>query len=257
MQLAYETQGVGPPLLILHGLFGSARNWTVVAKQLADTYRVHLVDLRNHGKSPHAGTMTYEEMADDVRGFILEHALSGAAVIGHSMGGKTAMMLALRHPELVGSLTVVDIAPVSYRPRHRELIAALRATDLAGIQRRSEADARLAQRIDDSGLRAFLGLSLVPADSGFTWQFNLAAIDANLDTLSGFPEFAPGETFAGPALFVVGALSDYVLPEHRTAIRGLFPHAEIAAIDGAGHWVHAERRDAFVARLREFLIAVR
>lgn len=253
MQLAYETQGEGPPLLILHGLFGSSRNWTAVARLLADSYRVHLVDLRNHGKSPHADTMTYEEMADDVRGFMLEHGLSGAAVVGHSMGGKTAMTLALRHPEMVGHLVVVDIAPVAYRPHHAELIAAMQATDLSGLQRRAEADVRLAQRIADAGVRAFLGLSLMPADGGFGWQFNLPALAANLGVLSGFPEFEPEEIFPGPALFVIGDLSNYVQPTHHEAIRRLFPRSEIAVIEGAGHWVHAEKRDAFVARLRGFL----
>ncbi len=257
MQLAYETQGAGSPLLILHGLFGSARNWTAVAKHLADSYRVYHVDLRNHGNSPHADSMTYDEMAADVRGFILEQGLTGAAIVGHSMGGKTAMTLALRHADLIGPLAVVDIAPTAYQPHHAELIAAMQATDLSGLQRRAEADARLAQRIADAGLRAFLGLSLMPAGSGFSWQFNLPAIAANLGALSGFPEFEPGETFAGATLFVIGALSNYVRPQHHATIHARFPKAEIAAIAGASHWVHAEQRDAFVARLREFLQSAR
>lgn len=253
MTLAHDIAGAGPPLVILHGLFGSARNWNSVARQLAEDRRVWTVDMRNHGASPRHDTMTYDEMAEDLRRFLVTHDLQETAVLGHSMGGKAAMNLALNHPELIGSLIVADIAPAAYSPHHRDLIDAMKAVDLGGLERRSQADAALAPRIPDAGVRAFLTSALETHPDGLRWPFNLAAIDACLDDLSGFPEPQPGQVFANRTLFLAGGRSHYIQPRHHDVIHRLFPNAEIAVIDGAGHWLHAERRDAFVARVRDFL----
>lgn len=252
MKLASQVSGSGRPLVILHGLFGSARNWAAVGRALADSYELHVLDARNHGASPHSDSMTYQEMAGDLRESMTAEGLKGAAVMGHSMGGKIAMTLALQEPDMIGALIVADIAPVAYRPHHGELIKAMQETDLAGLTRRAEAEQRLAERVADAPTRAFLTSDLVRVDGGLAWPFNLDAIDAGLEDLSAFPEFN-GARYDGPALFLTGGRSDYVKPAYHDTIRRLFPAARMATIPDAGHWLHAERRDAFVAEVRKFL----
>ncbi len=245
--------GAGPPVAILHGLFGSGRNWASVAKRLGAHYRVIAVDLRNHGASPWAMTMAYPEMADDVRATLSALGHRRFALLGHSMGGKVAMVAALRYPDTVERLIVADIAPVAYRARHSRLAAALRALDLAGVRRRTEADARLQAAVPDPVERAFLLQNLVFEDGAARWRINLEAIEREMPTLIRFPALPPEATYSGPSLFIGGGRSDYLRPEHEQEIRRLFPTARIERIPDAGHWLHAERPQAFLDLVEPFL----
>jgi pimeloyl-ACP methyl ester carboxylesterase len=242
-----------PVLAILHGLFGSARNWDSVARRLSAHRRVIAFDLRNHGASDWADRMDYAEMAEDVRAALHQRSHRRYALLGHSMGGKAAMLAALHHADEVERLVVIDVAPVAYRPHHLALVEAMRGLDLSGIKRRGEADARLAPAVPDPAERAFLLQNLLFDDARPHWRLNLAAIEREMPNLTGFPDLAPGIAYPGPALFVAGGRSDYVLPEYEPAIRRLFPRAEIRRIANASHWVHAEQPDAFVATVERFL----
>jgi pimeloyl-ACP methyl ester carboxylesterase len=252
VRLAATEAGSGPPIVILHGLFGSARNWQSIARRLSAAYRVLAVDLRNHGASPWAGSMNYPEMAADVAAFIVERSLDTPTVIGHSMGGKVAMMLALTEQALIDRLVVVDIAPVAYRhDRFAALVQVLARFDPSRLRRRGDADAALAGAIPDIPTRQFLLQNLVERDGRLAWRMNLAAIEANLPEIASFPEASAA--FPGPTLFIHGERSDYVRPEHEETIRRLFPSAELAEIAGAGHWVHAEQPERFTAAVGAFL----
>lgn len=254
LELAHIAHGEsGAPVVILHGLLGSARNWSSIARQLGATHRVFALDLRNHGASPWADEMTYDQMADDVRAFLARHGLPAAAVIGHSMGGKVAMRLALARGEQVERLVVVDVAPVTYRRGFNAHVEAMRGLDLAGISRRSEADVLLAEQIADARVRGFLLQNLVSSEDGLAWRVPLQALAVNMPELVGFPESAEAEQYGGPTLFVAGGLSDYVRPEHHAAIMRLFPNAQLAAIPDAGHWVHAEAPEQFLEVVGAFL----
>jgi esterase len=253
LELACDAFGeAGPPAVILHGLLGSARNWTSIAKQLAKTHRVFATDLRNHGRSPWAATMSFDEMAGDVAAFIGAHDLGAVRLIGHSLGGKVAMRLALLRPELVERLLVVDVAPVAYGHSFAPLLEAMRAVDLAAVQRRADAEAQLEQAVGDAATRNFLLQNLVRTEAGFAWRVNLDALAANMPELLDFPAPA-GAAYRGPTLFLAGGRSPYVAAEHRPLIRRLFPDAEQAVIHGAGHWVHAERPTEFLEQAQQFL----
>jgi esterase len=251
LSLAVAEQGEGLPVLILHGLFGSARNWTTIAKRLAARYRVLAVDLRNHGDSPHAPSMTYDEMADDVLSLIRERGLGAAAIVGHSMGGKVAMVAAMREPDSVSRLAVVDVAPVAYRGTLRAYADAMLGLDIAGPARRAAIDAALAGRIPEPGIRAFLLHNLAPEGDGFRWRPNLPTIAAAMEGISSFPDVAG--SYPRPALFIRGERSDYVVPGYEPRIRRLFPRAQIVTIAQSGHWIHAEQPAAFLAALEPFL----
>ena len=254
LDLAYDAIGeAGPPVVILHGLLGSARNWTGIAKELGATHRVFALDLRNHGRSPWAETMSFDDMADDVAAFIARRGLEHAALIGHSLGGKVAMRLALRRPERVERLLVVDVAPVAYGHSFASFIEAMQAVDLSSVARRADAEAQLEGAISDAAIRGFLLQNLVRTDAGFVWRVNLEALAANMADLLGFPAPDPDAAYRGPTLFIAGARSCYVKPEHRPLIARLFPAAEHAVIEGAGHWVHAERPTAFLQQAERFL----
>ena len=253
LSLAASESGAGPPVAILHGLFGSARNWASIAQRLSARHRVVAFDLRNHGASPWADTMGYAEMATDVLNALADRGVRRAALIGHSMGGKAAMTAALTAPDAVERLVVVDIAPVAYPLHHLDLVRAMRGLDLGAITRRGEADTALAAAIPDAAERGFLLQNLVLGDGPPRWRLNLAAIERELPALVGFPALPPGAVYAGPALFVAGARSGYLLPEHDPAIRRLFPAAEIIRIADAGHWLHAEQPAAFLAAVQPFL----
>jgi len=252
LRLAATELGEGPPLAILHGLFGAGRNWAALARRLAAGRRVVALDLRNHGASPWADGMDYRDMAADVRATMQALGHRRFALLGHSMGGKAAMVLALDDPETVERLAVVDIAPVPYPPRHLGHVQALRALDLSQVRRRGEADAALAAAVPDQAERAFLVQNLVFEDGPPRWRLNLPAIEREMPGLVGFPEPPPGAAYRGPALFVAGARSDYVLPAHEAAIRHFFPAAHIAHVADAGHWVHAEQPQAFLALVEPF-----
>jgi esterase len=251
--LAAVESGAGSPLAILHGLFGSGRNWASIAQRLAERHRVIAIDLRNHGASPWAETMDYREMADDVRSTLRGRGHDRFSLLGHSMGGKVAMVSALEDGAAIERLIVVDIAPVEYAVRHLGYVQAMRELDLAAIRRRSDADAALAPAIPDAAERAFLLQNLVLEDGRARWRLNLEAIEREMPRLVDFPTMPPGRAYQGPALFIAGSLSDYLRPEFEPTIRGLFPNAEIANIDNAGHWVHAEQPTAFLAVVEGFL----
>src|SRR5438067_5071887 len=235
-----------PPLAILHGLFGSGRNWASIAQRLAAHRRVVCFDLRNHGVSAWAGGMQYGELAEDVLAMLDERGCRRSALLGHSMGGKAAMLAALRDPEMVERVVVVDIAPVAYPVRHLAEVRAMRALELGAIQRRGEADRLLASAIPDAAERGFLLQNLLFEDGQARWRLNLEAIERAMPVLAGFPAVPDEAIYLGPALFVGGARSDYLLPEHEPAIRRLFPEAQIARVENAGHWVHAEQPAAFL-----------
>jgi esterase len=253
VQLAATEYGRGSPVVILHGLFGSGRNWMSIAQALAETHRVLVLDLRNHGASPWADTMSYAEMADDLRVFLHARRLGPVALVGHSMGGKTAMVSALHFGEDIERLLVVDIGPATYPPSQLSYIRAMQSIDLGSIVRRADADARLASAIPDPAERSFLLLNLAIEGTQARWRINLAALDRELPRISGFPEFPPEIVYTGPTLFVGGARSGYLRPEHEPRIRQLFPRAEIARVPGAGHWVPADHPAAFLSVVRPFL----
>jgi pimeloyl-ACP methyl ester carboxylesterase len=252
LTLSHQRIGEGPPLIVLHGLFGSSTNWRGVARALADCRSVHLLDARNHGASPHAAQMDYALQAGDVAAYMDSAGIASADVIGHSMGGKTAMRLALDAPARVSRLMVVDIAPAPSDSDHRPLIEAMLAMPVQRYARRAEADAALAASVADPALRAFLLQNLTARGTGMGWRIDLGAIRDSMPALLGF-EAAPGARYLGAVLFVRGARSHYLRAEHEPAIRAHFPAARIATIDGAGHWVHAEQPQRFVALAREYL----
>lgn len=242
--------GEGPPLLIVHGLFGSGRNWGVIARRMADTRHVVTVDMRNHGDSPWAAPHDYPEMADDLAE-IIEEIGGPVDVIGHSMGGKAAMVLALDHPALVRRLIVADIAPVTYGHSQQGMIDAMRKVDLLKVESRADADAMLASQVDNPGVRAFLLQSLDVR--GKSWRLNLEVLEANMPEIIGFP--SRDGAFDGPTFFLSGAESDYVQTNDRADIKSLFPAARFAKIPGAGHWLHADKPREFEAACRAFLDA--
>ncbi len=242
----------GDPIVILHGLLGSGRNWSSIAKQLARQSKVFALDLRNHGASPWADAMDYRAMAADVRAYIERNAIGPTTVIGHSMGGKTAMRLALDAPSLVERLVVVDIAPVDYDHSTGEYVEALRKLDLTGLASRNEVDTRLEEDVPETAVRAFLLQNLQRGDEGFVWRPHLDALSKAMPDLMSFP-IGEHDRYRGPALFLAGAESDYVRPAHRSAIGRLFARADIRSIADAGHWVHAEQPTAFLAHLKDFL----
>jgi len=248
-----ETGG-GAPIGILHGLFGSAQNWLGIAKALAPRYRVLAMDARNHGASPWAERCDYHAMAQDVAHTLSRRGVDRCTMIGHSMGGKTAMTLALTMPHLVERLVIVDIAPVRYEPRVIEYITAMQQIDPGAATRRSDVEAALVPLVGDAGLRQFLLQNLVRGDEGrYRWRLNLAALRAGIGDLTGFPDFPAGRSYAGSALFMAGAQSDYVRPEHRPRIAALFPRSEIVSVPAAGHRIHVENPAGFLAALEVFL----
>ncbi len=254
VDLAHRCDGDGPPVLLLHGLFGSKRNWRGVAKALAPRHRACAPDLRNHGESPWTEAMDYAAMAADLDRLIGRHGLGPCAVLGHSMGGKAAMMLALTRPDRVGRLIVVDIAPARSPAESAARAAALADLPLAACDSRADADARLAEASPDPRVRGFLLQNLVRDAAGrLAWRVNLAALDRHADGLAGFPAIAG--TYAGPTLFLGGGDSPYLRADHAPIIRRLFPNAEIDRLPDAGHWVHVDKPEAFVARVRRFLEA--
>lgn len=251
-QLRYGVATARPWLLVVHGLFGSARNWGAIAKRLSDGREVISVDMRNHGDSPWAASHAYADLAADLARVIAEKG-SAPDLLGHSMGGKAAMWLALTRPDLVNRLVVADIAPAGYGHSQNHLIEAMRALPLDGLASRAEADARLAAMVDDATVRAFLLQSLDLRSQPVRWRLNLDALESEMAHIIGWPDAAGMAGFEGSTLFLAGAASDYVRPEHRKVIRALFPRARMAKLAGAGHWLHAEKPREFEQTLRAFL----
>jgi pimeloyl-ACP methyl ester carboxylesterase len=252
MKLNHQVVGSGPPLLILHGLLGSLDNWMPVAQELAAHFQVFRLDLRNHGRSPHAAEFNYEVMAADLAEFIRDQNLSSVHLLGHSMGGKVAMRFAQLHPDAVTKLVVVDMSPREYPPRYDGLLDAMLALDLSTFRHRSEVDVALAAAVPDKTIRQFLLKNLDRDAAGLLfWKPNLAAIRANYHRVrEALPTTPP---FPGPTLFVRGGVSDYISSADFGLIHQMFPNAEMQTIASAGHWVHAEAPAEFPRIVSRFL----
>lgn len=251
MELHARVAGDGPPLVLLHGLFGSNENLGAVARALSGRFTIYGFDLRNHGRSPHGRRMDYATLAADVRETMDAHALDHAAVLGHSLGGKTAMELALSSPERVDRLVIVDIAPVAYDRRHDRELEAMCALDVEGLGSRGEADGALKPHVPNPAIRQFLLKNLVRGREGFEWRIPLDTIRAAYPEIAAAP--AAAGPYEGPALFVRGGNSDYVPDDAEPLIRERFPNAQIETVPGAAHWVHIDATGPFLERLHIFL----
>ena len=256
IELHAKVNGSGTPVLLLHGLFGSLENLGVVARHLAHHHEVHALDLRNHGRSPHVEPMNYEVMTADVIHYLNSRGLSAVRVLGHSMGGKVAMTLALQHPQRVSHLAVADIAPVTYGRHHDDVFAALAELDLAILPSRQAADALLAHFIPEPAVRLFLLKNLVKSGAGcFQWRLNLSAITRH------YPALLQGQhaehPYDGPVLFIKGGLSDYIRPAYQAHTLALFPSARLRIIPAAGHWLHAEKPQLFSRLVQQFFAVER
>ena len=242
----------GRTIVLLHGLFGSSANWGSVARQLAARYTVLVPDLRNHGQSPHAADVSYAAMAGDLLALLDYRGIDRTLLVGHSMGGKVAMHLALHAPHRVLGLAVVDMAPVAYAHRFDQVFEAFGAVDLPELQGRADADAPMARVLPDPGVRAFLQQNLYRDAEGWKWRCNLAALREGQARITAF-DVDRGVRFAGPSSFIFGTRSDYLLPVHQPLVQQFFPAAHFCAVEGAGHWVYAERPTAFMDCLQQFL----
>lgn len=252
VKLNTRVEGVGPDLILLHGLFGAGDHLGGIRRRLAPNFRVHVPDLRNHGRSGHAASMSYPEMAADLAAYMEREGLERASFLGHSMGGKVAMELALSKPARVERLIVADIAPVDYPPHHEEVREALENLDPGAVASRREADRELARWIEQAGVRQFLLTNLVPDDeNGFRWRFNLGGILGDYESIMAAPD-ARGP-FAGPTLFLRGGASDYIKEDYREAVLTRFPAARLKVIPEAGHWLHVEQPDLFARLCERFL----
>jgi len=254
MKLHFRELGSGPPLVILHGLLGSLDNWLPVAQKLAPHCRIFLLNLRNHGQSPHTEEFGYDEMSSDLREFLYQQQVARSHVLGHSMGGKVAMRFAQTHPELVNQLVVVDIAPREYSRCYDTMMDAMLSVDLSAFQRREEVDLALVPTIPDKSLRQFLLKNLSRDESGrWFWKPNLKVIRAHYDHLRrGLPSSSSCNV---PTLFIRGEKSDYIQPNDLGLIQTLFPMARMETISNAGHWVHASAPDQVAEVVTRFLLS--
>ncbi|MCB0379665.1 MAG: alpha/beta fold hydrolase [Flavobacteriales bacterium] len=254
MKLNYKKLGEGTPLIILHGLFGSLDNWMSIAKELSSDFEVYLVDERNHGQSPHSNEFSYEVMAEDLYEFIQEHHIVNPIVLGHSMGGKTAMQFAMNYPSSLSKLIVADIAPKAYPVHHRQIIDGLLSLNFEVIKTRQEADMELSKHISDISVRQFLLKNLYWIESGkLAWRFNLSVINDNIDMVGvGLKNI---NIFSKPTLFVRGEKSNYVLDSDFEEIKKIFSDAKIETISNSGHWVHAENPTEFLQIVKSFLMS--
>lgn len=254
VELNYKSYGQGDPVVVLHGLFGMLDNWQTVGKDLAAHHSVYLLDQRNHGRSPQLDRITYPDMAEDLHHFMESHWMFKGHIIGHSMGGKTAMQFAHQYPDMVDKLVVVDIAPKPYRGGHEEIFQVLKALDLSKIERRSEAEKALSASIEDRSIRQFLLKNLSRRkEGGYRWKMNLEALWNHYeDILAGPPN---GTVFQGDVLFIRGGRSNYIQDEDWPLIRQQFPNARLATVEKAGHWVHAEAPQELLRLVTDFFKA--
>jgi esterase len=252
LKLAFEAFGAAdaPPLVILHGFFASSRNWRTVAQQLAQHYRVYVPDLRNHGASFHHPVMDYPSMMVDVLDFLNARQIATASVIGHSMGGKIAMWLALNHPASIDKLVVVDICPIRYPNSFNAIIKQLKSLPLNTLQSRQQAEAQLVNGIPELAERQFLLQNLVLEKSQYHWRIDLDIFANNADHIAAFPDTVGFEPYQGDSLFMIGQQSSYVKEK---CFRPLFPKADFAVVAGAGHWPHVQQPTFFMQLTQEFL----
>lgn len=251
MKLHTRVEGEGPAVIMLHGLFGDGANLAGIARPLRDRYQIWLPDQRNHGQSPHAEDCSYVALAEDILELMDTEGLETAHLVGHSMGGKAAMTFALQHPQRARSLTVIDIPPRSYPLRHRAVFGALRAVAEANVQSRQQAQAIMAEHVQEEMVRQFLLKNLVRDDHGYRWRLNWQQLEAGGQHLGDFPIQA-GQ-YAGPTQFLIGAESDYVTTEDAVTIPQWFPSAQIHSAAGAGHWVHAQAPQWVVQHIETLL----
>ncbi|MFK0570202.1 alpha/beta fold hydrolase [Endozoicomonas sp.] len=253
MKLYVRQQGQGADVISLHGLFGSQENLGMINRGLVESFRVHGLDVRNHGRSPHDDAMNYQVMAEDILEYMDDQQLETAHLVGHSMGGKIAMTVALMAPERVNKLAVIDIAPVTYQERrHDSILEGLSSMPLESLRSRSEADRLLAAWEPEKDIRQFLLKNLYRDEPGeYRWRVNLAAITDHYSEIMEGQHSDHG--FTGETLFIKGGESDYILPEHREQVLALFPSASMRVISGAGHWVHAQKPELVTRTLLRFL----
>lgn len=253
VSLHSHVSGSGEAMVFLHGLFGSWQNLGTAVRAAAEVAEVHALDLRNHGNSPHHSEHDYLALADDVAAYIDEHIGKACYVLGHSMGGKTAMQLALRRPDLVRKLIVVDIAPRSYPPHHDEILAGLKKLQGQHVANRREADTELEKSVPELAIRSFLLKNLVLEDGIVNWRMNLDTIAEQYPHIAAWPQTQ--SSFDGPVLFLKGANSDYIVAEDRETVLALFPQAAVKSIASTGHWPHAEKPSVFNKLMLDFLEA--
>lgn len=253
IDLTCHSFGSGPPLIILHGLFGCKENWRSLARLLAHQFQVFTLDQRNHGQSPHSDEFSYQAMADDLLAFLNSQALNRVHLLGHSMGGKTAMQFAACYPRRLNRLIIEDISPTAYAPRHLELFAALKQLPLKQLSSRSEAERLMQKAVPDLAVRQFLLKNLQrQPDGGFAWRFNLPVLEKHYsDLIASLDISGPIEI---PTLFLRGSRSDYLPPTLPFEISGLFTRSKMVTIEDAGHWVHAEQPQAFLQAVSTFLV---
>lgn len=251
----------GPRIAFLHGLFGQGRNWTQIAKALAPQFRCTLLDLPNHGRSSWTKSLSYGDMAEVVSAHLRSIDTEPWIVLGHSMGGKVAMLLALRRPELVDRLIVVDISPVDYHglSSFDDYVTGMRSMPLDRLRSRADADAFARSWVDDPAVRAFLLQNLRRSDDGWHWAANLDLIATSLGQLGGWPvdEMPERAVYTGPVLWVAGGESGYVKPDYAEPMRKLFPHTRLVTLKGSGHWPHSQLPDVFLSTIRPFVAAAK
>lgn len=250
MLLNHSIAGEGETLVLMHGLFGSLENLGVVARQLQKHFRVISLDLPDHGRSPHSESFSYQGYGDSVIATLDQLGVTQFSLLGHSMGGKVAMHIALRYPQRVNKLLVADIAPVTYPPRHDAVFKALQAVNLKQLTSRKEADQQMAEFLTEMGVRQFLLKGLDKDDSGFRWRFNLPMLIR--DYLAISEGIVSDQQYTSPSLFVIGGNSNYVTQAHQKEILALFPNATAKIINDAGHWLHAEKPFVFAGIAERF-----
>ncbi|HNP07059.1 MAG TPA: alpha/beta fold hydrolase [Cyclobacteriaceae bacterium] len=251
MELYFRELGQGSPLIILHGLFGSSDNWYSLSKIFAEKYKVYVVDQRNHGQSPHDSEHNYKALTDDLNTFIEDHKIEKPIIIGHSMGGKTAMNFAIRFPEKLSKLIIVDIVPKAYPVHHDSILEGLTAIALNQLESRGQADEILSQYVPEPAVRQFLLKNLArDKDQSFEWRINIPALEAHIDDMGAALQYEG--KFEGSALFIVGAQSKYFEPGDDVVIKSYFPKAEIATLN-TGHWVQAENPKEFMETVYNFV----
>ncbi|MGL1957904.1 MAG: alpha/beta fold hydrolase [Colwellia sp.] len=258
--LNYQQMGQGEHLILIHGLFGSLENLNMVAKPLSQYYCVTSVDVRNHGNSFHKSDMNYSALAQDIFKLTDKLNIKNCAILGHSMGGKIAIQTALNYPERIKKLIIADIAPVNYPPHHLHIIEGLQAIDVNQIKSRKEADKQFANYVDNTGVRQFLLRNLFADESGkFNFKCNIKYISdcysqiMQANDTTNTASKAESHQFTGQTLFIKGGNSDYILPEHKSAIAKILPNSKAKIIQGAGHWLHAEKTTVFNRIVMDFL----